>query len=408
MHRQQKSQIFSHPEFEKPLPPFPDINSSWNQDCSSSFNCQRAWVEIKLNNLIHNVKAIKALLSPQTAFMAVVKADAYGHGAKVIAHTVLEHGADWLAVATVTEGIELRQSGISSPILLLGAISSSEEVNKIAEWQLEPTIGDRSQAVAISEVLSELKTTLPVHLKIDTGMSRLGTPWQQGLEFVNFVTQLPYLQVASIYSHLATADDLDQITMLEQQQRFNSCITQLKNQQITLPCLHLANSAATIINKSAHYDLVRVGLALYGLYPAEHLKSSIDLKPVLEVKARITQIKTLPAGTGVSYGHQYVSDRPITIAVVSIGYADGVVRNLSNKLQVIVQGRLVKQIGAITMDQLMIDVSELDDLQAGEIVTLIGQDGKQSISADDWATTLGTISWEILCGFKHRLPRVMK
>ncbi len=402
VHQQLKRQISSPTDFENSRPFLPDINSF------SSLNCQRAWVEISLNNLVHNVKAIKTLLSPQTAFMAVVKADAYGHGARVVAQKVLEHGADWLAVATVNEGIELRQSGISAPILLLGAISSPEEVSKIAEWQLQPTIGDRLQAEAISEVLSELKITLPVHLKIDTGMSRLGTSWQQGTEFVRVVKQLPYLQVASIYSHLATADDLDQATMLLQQQRFNSCITQLKDQQITLPSLHLANSAATIINKSAHYDLVRVGLALYGLYPAEHLKSDIDLKPVLEVKARITQIKTLPPETGVSYGHKYISDRPITVAVVSIGYADGVVRNLSNKLQVIVRGQLVRQIGAITMDQLMIDVSELSDLQAGEIVTLIGQDGKQTISADDWATNLGTISWEILCGFKHRLPRVIK
>jgi len=402
VHRQPKSQISSQIEFERSLPSYSDINSS------SSLNCQRAWVEINLNNLIHNVKAIKALLSPQTALMAVVKADAYGHGARVIAQTVLEHGADWLAVATVKEGIELRQGGINAPILLLGAINSPEEVIKIAEWQLQPTIGDRLQAVAISEVLSQLEITLPVHLKIDTGMSRLGTSWRQGTEFVSLVKKLPYLQVASIYSHLATADDLDQTTMLGQQQRFKSCITQLKNQQITLPRLHLANSAATIINKSAHYDLVRVGLALYGLYPAEHLKSNIDLKPVLEVKARITQIKTLPPETGVSYGHRFVSDRPITIAVVSIGYADGVVRNLSNKLQVIVRGQLINQIGAITMDQLMIDVSELSDLQTGEIVTLIGQDGKESINADDWATKLGTISWEILCGFKHRLPRVMR
>lgn len=408
MQRQQKSQISSQLEFEKSLPSFSEITNPSSQHGSTSLNCQRAWVEINLNNLIHNTKAIKALLAPQTALMAVVKADAYGHGARVVAQKVLEHGADWLAVATVSEGIELRQAGISSPILLLGAISSPEEVSKITEWQLEPTIGDRAQAEAISEVISKLKITLPVHLKIDTGMSRLGTPWQQGEKFVSLVNQLPYLKVASIYSHLATADDLDQTTMLEQQQRFNHCITQLKKQQITPPCLHLANSAATIINKSAHYDLVRVGLALYGLYPAEHLKSHIELKPVLEVKARITQIKTLPPKTGVSYGHQYVSDRPITVAVVSIGYADGVVRNLSNRLQVIVQGQLVKQIGAITMDQLMIDISGIKDLQTGEIVTLIGQDGSQSISADDWANALGTISWEILCGFKHRLPRVIK
>lgn len=245
MRQQQNWQISLQMEYEKAFPSFSNISSSSDLYGSASMNCQRAWVEINLNNLVHNVKAIKALLSPQTALMAVVKADAYGHGARVVAQTVLEHGADWLAVATVTEGIELRQAGISSPILLLGAINSPREVSKIAEWQLEPTIGDRLQATAISEVLSELKVTLPVHLKIDTGMSRLGTPWQQATEFVSLVNQLPYLQIASIYSHLATADDLEQTTMGSQQEKFNRCIAQLKNQQLEIPSLHLAKPTLT-------------------------------------------------------------------------------------------------------------------------------------------------------------------
>jgi alanine racemase len=155
-----------------------------------------------------------------------------------------------------------------------------------------------------------------------------------------------------------------------------------------------------------HYDWVRVGLALYGLYPAEHLRNVVDLKPVMQVKARVTQVKTVPPGTGVSYGYKFIADRQIRLAVVGIGYADGIPRNLSNQMTVIIRGKRVPQIGAITMDQLMLDVSEIPDLQTGEVVTLIGQDGDLSISADDWAQSLGTISWEILCGFKHRLPRV--
>lgn len=394
---QQQHQILSKAEV---------IDSS--QYSTNNINCQRAWVEIDLNALTHNVREIKALLAPQTALMAVVKADAYGHGAEIVAKTVLKHGADWLAVATVTEGIELRQAGIDCGILVLGAINSPEEIIEIAKWRLQPTICNSQQAFIFSDTLSQLKTTLDVHLKLDTGMSRLGTNWQNGTEFVKLVYQLPYLEVKSIYSHLATADDLDRTIMKLQQQRFDRAIADLKSQGIVPPCLHLANSAGTLSDRTLHYNLVRVGLALYGLYPAPHLQEKVKLKPVLQVKARVTQVKTIPPGTGVSYSHQYISDRVLKIAIVGIGYADGVPRNLSNKLQVIIRGQLVPQIGTITMDQLMLDVSNIYNLQPGEIVTLLGKDDNISITADHWADSLNTISWEILCGFKERLPRIIK
>jgi alanine racemase len=191
-----------------------------------------------------------------------------------------------------------------------------------------------------------------------------------------------------------------------QHQRFEDAIAQLRETGIKLPRLHLANSAATLTNPTLHYDWVRVGLALYGLYPAQHLCNTANLKPVMQVKARVTQVKTIPPGTGVSYGYQFIAHRETRIAVVGIGYADGVPRNLSNKMTVLIRGQKVRQIGAITMDQLMLDVSTIPDLQTGEVVTLIGRDGEFQLSADDWAQTLGTISWEILCSFKHRLPRI--
>ncbi|MGK7876497.1 MAG: alanine racemase [Xenococcaceae cyanobacterium] len=368
--------------------------------------CQRAWVEIDQGALAHNVRQIKQILSPQTELMAVVKADAYGHGAVRVAETVLRAGASWLAIATLGEGIELREAGIIAPILILGATNTPEEIEAIAHWKLQPTLCNPQQSLVFSETMTTLNQTLPVHLKLDTGMSRLGTPWYKATDFVQLVQQLPYLQIASIYSHLATADNPDPTMMEQQHQRFQEAIAQIKAQGITPPCLHLANSAAVLSDRALHYDLVRVGLALYGLYPAPHLHSAIDLKPVLQVKARVTQVKTISPNTGVSYGHQFVSDRELRLAVVGIGYADGVPRNLSNRLKVLVGGQLVPQIGAITMDQLMLDVSSIPDLQPGEVVILIGKDGDLEISADDWAASLGTISWEILCSFKHRLPRV--
>jgi alanine racemase len=367
---------------------------------------QRAWVEITQDALAHNVREIKQILSPKTELMAVVKADAYGHGAVKVAETVLESGCTALAIATLGEGIELREAGITAPILLLGAINTPEEIEALTHWQLQPTICNLQQAVVFSQTLSRLDKTLPVHLKLDTGMSRLGTDWKEATEFVELVHSYGRLRLTSIYSHLATADDPDPTLMKQQQQLFEKAIDRLCFSASQRPLLHLANSAATLSDRTLHYDLVRVGLALYGLYPAPHLGSTVNLRPVLQVKARVSQVKTISPGSGVSYGHKYISDRTVRVAVVSIGYADGVPRNLSNRLQVLLRGQLVPQIGAITMDQLMLDVSTIPDVQPGEIVTLIGKDGDLEISADDWAKSLGTISWEILCGFKHRLPRI--
>ncbi|HEY9699902.1 MAG TPA: alanine racemase [Trichocoleus sp.] len=381
---------------------------SWDMSPSlATLRRDRAWVEIDLSALAHNVRQVKRLLSPQTALMAVVKADAYGHGAVTVARTALQNGASWLGVATIPEGIELREAGIQAPILLLGATHTPEQVRAIAHWQLQPTLCTPKQALVFAETLeNEQASPLSVHLKIDTGMSRLGMPWQQAAEFGRLVGRLPHLQIASLYSHLATADSPDPTIMQLQHSRYQEAIAQLKAIGMTPPRLHFANSAATLVNSALHYDLVRVGLAIYGLYPASHLRETIDLKPVMQVKTRVTQVKSIAAGTGVSYGYQYIADRDIQLAVVGIGYADGIPRNLSNQIEVLIRGQRVPQVGAITMDQLMLDVSTIPDLQEGEVVTLLGQDGSEQISADDWADTLGTISWEILCGFKHRLPRI--
>jgi alanine racemase len=380
-----------------------------NQQCDTyAWFSQRAWVEIDLGALSHNVQQLRSLLSPHTELMAVVKADAYGHGSVTVAQTVLQSGANWLGVATVPEGIQLREAGIKAPILILGATHTLEQIHAIAHWKLQPTLCSPKQALIFSETLEAIKFTspIPVHIKLDTGMSRLGTNWQQAGEFVQLVHRLPLLQIKSIYSHLATADSLDPQVMIQQHQRFSEAIAQIKALGIEPPCLHLANSAATLADPALHYDMVRVGLAIYGLSPAVHLRSRLDLKPVLQLKARVTHIKTIAAGTGVSYGHQFIAPHEIRLAVVGIGYADGVPRNLSGKMQVLIQGRRVPQIGAITMDQLMLDVSTLPNIQEGEIVTLLGEEGKEEISAGDWAEQLNTISWEILCGFKHRLPRI--
>lgn len=380
-----------------------------HQNCDTyAWFSQRAWVEIDLAALSHNVQQLRKFISEDTDLMAVVKADAYGHGAVTVAQIALKCGASWLGVATVPEGIQLREAGINAPILILGATHTLEQIHAIAHWKLQPTICSPKQALVFSETLGSMNypSSIPVHIKLDTGMSRLGTNWELGGDFVQLVQNLPYLEIASVYSHLATADSPDPTVMQIQHQRYQTAITKIKEMGIEPPRLHLANSAATLGDRNLHYDMVRVGLAVYGLYPATYLRESIDLQPVLQVKARVTQVKTIPAGTGVSYGYQFIAPRELRIAVVGIGYADGVPRNLSNKIQVLVRGKRVQQIGAITMDQLILDISDVPQIQEGEIVTLLGQQGKEKISADEWANQLNTISWEIICGFKHRLPRV--
>ena len=385
----------------------------------------RAWLEINPLALIHNIQQLRSLLSPTTELMAVVKANAYGHGAILVAQTALKYGVTSLAVATIAEGQELREAGIKAPILLLGAVNTPEEIRAIAQYHLEPNLSTLQQAKLFSATLTNsgkskeewalptlLKSnsgkSLPVHINIDTGMSRLGMPWQEVGELIQLVQSLPGLELASIYSHLATAEDTDSRVRQQQQQRFQKIIDIC--QTMGLPPhvkFHLANSAGTLVDAGLHYDRVRVGLSLYGLYPSPHLQSLLSLQPVMAVKARVALVKPLAAGTGVSYGYKFFAPQDILIAVVGIGYADGVPRLLSNKMQVLIRGRLVPQIGSITMDQLMLDVSAIPDLQPGEIVTLIGQDGDRIITADDWAEAINTISWEILCSFNSRLPHLI-
>ncbi|MEM7796824.1 MAG: alanine racemase [Cyanobacteria bacterium P01_C01_bin.118] len=382
---------------------------SWNDIPSvSAMRCSRAWVEINLDAIQHNVRQFRQLLLPTTDLMAVVKADAYGHGAVAVAQVALAAGATWLGVATVPEGIELRQSGIKAPILVMGALHHGEEVRALARWQLQPTIVSPKQALVFADALSDACLPLPVHLQLDTGMSRLGFDWQQALDFVEFVSGLPALRITSLYSHFATADEPDDTEMHRQHQRFQSAIATLLNHNQLPARLHLANTAAILRNADQlQYDMVRVGLGIYGLAPAPHLRSVLELQPALEVKARITHIKQIAAGAGVSYGHRFRAEHPMTIAVVGIGYADGIPRLLSNQMKAMLGDQYIRQIGAITMDQLMLDVSDVQGLKEGDIVTLLGGSTSHQITADDWANQIGTISWEILCGFKHRLPRIM-
>ncbi|MEI6429458.1 MAG: alanine racemase [Pseudanabaena sp. ELA607] len=370
----------------------------------------RAWVEIDLAAIDSNVRQFKALLRRATAMMAVVKADGYGHGAIDVSQTALAAGATYLGVATIPEGIQLRQAGITAPIVILGATNSPDEIMAIAEYRLSPTIGQMKQALVFNEVLAKVNDVapLPIHAKIDTGMTRLGVNSDEAVAFIQLLHHLPRLRLAGIYSHFATADDPDPTIMQQQHQQFSQVIAQLQGHGLNIPALHICNTAGMLMDQGQHHDMVRLGLGIYGLYPAPHLRSKVKLRPAMSVRARISQVKDIAAGTGISYGRSFVASDAMRVATVAIGYADGVPRGLSNRLRVSLHNKCAAQLGTITMDQCMIDVTHIPEAQVGDVVTFLGTGlGSDSTStADDWAQLLGTISWEILCGFKHRLPRI--
>jgi len=371
---------------------------------------QRAWVEVDEAAIEHNARALGRWLAPDSSLMAVVKADGYGHGAAPVARAALAGGATSLGVATLQEGIELRQAGLETPLLVMGNLTQPEELRSCLEWELMPTISGMREALLCQNLASGSGRSMALHLKLDTGMARLGVDWGDGVRLLQALLGLEAVQLAGVYSHLADADAPDPggggLTAL-QQERFESMLRGAGELGLATGVRHLANSAGTLRSRQLHYDLVRVGLALYGQTPAEHLSQTVPLRPAMSVRARVCLIREVPAGVGVSYGHSYTTRRPSRLAVVTIGYADGVPRLLSNRLEVLFAGRRLVQVGAITMDQLLIDATEAPELEVGSVVTLLGHDGDERISPQDWARASGTIPWEILCGFKHRLPRLL-
>jgi alanine racemase len=341
--------------------------------------------------------------------MAVVKADGYGHGSIPVARAALAGGASQCGVATLSEGIELRRAGIEAPILVLGNLTQVEELRSCLHWQLMPTISGMREALLCQNLASSQGRPMALQLKLDTGMARLGADWQEGPRLVAAITELEAVQLAGLYSHLASADasaDADDGLTDQQQRLIETVLQALEQQRLQAGIRHLANSAGTLRNPGLHYDLVRVGLALYGHSPAAHLASVTPLQGAMTLHARVSLIREVGSGVGVSYGHRFRTSRPSRLAVVGIGYADGVPRQLSNQLEVLFAGQRLPQVGSITMDQLVLDATDCPGLEVGSVVTLLGQEGSEQITPTDWSNRCQTIPWEILCGFKHRLPRL--
>lgn len=365
------------------------------------------WAEINLDNLAHNVREVRRLVGEKVIITSVIKADAYGHGATAIAKTLSDNGSDRLAVATLSEAIELRKSGITDDILILGYTPRYQD-KFIIESNITQTIYNMEDAKALSEIAKDLGRTAKIHLKIDTGMGRLGfLPEADSIEKIANIFKLPNLYIEGIFSHFARADEANKEHTMIQFEKFNWVLKELKRIGIEIPIKHIANSAAIIDLPECHLDMVRAGIMLYGLYPSDYVnKDKVNLKPVMTLKASISNIKTVKAGEGISYGHSFVTNKTTKIATLPIGYADGLTRLLNHKAKASIKGKRVPIVGSICMDQCMVDVTNLDDVKIGDEAILFGTGRMNEPSIDDVARILGTINYEIVCMVSKRVPRV--
>lgn len=369
----------------------------------SSINTKRdAWVEINLDAIEKNILALKSLVNKDAKILAVVKADAYGHGSSMITPTLLASGVDYLGVASIDEGMELRDNKFSCPILVLGA-APVWAFDYAAQNDISLSVFLENHIEAANLTYKKIGLKTKAHIKIDTGMNRIGVAKEQAVSFIKKVQDTESIDLQGIFTHFACAEN-NQKTH-NQLEIWNNILSQVNTTGLLLHCF---NTAATISKYDVNnYNMVRLGIAIHGLFPdlPDSCHEKPNLIPAMSLKGRIINIHNAHKNTGVSYSHTYIADKDIVIATIPVGYADGIDRRLSNKIFGILNGKKVKQIGNITMDQMMFDITGAD-AKEGDIITLIGSDGKEYIHIDEWASLLGTINYELICRLKARLSRV--
>ncbi len=363
-----------------------------------------AWVEIDLRAIEHNVRTLKALTPRGCAFMAVVKADGYGHGAVPVAQAALRAGADRLGVATVEEALGLRAAGVTSTIQMLSEVPCSA-APAIVEHGIVASLYSREFAQALSAAAQTAGVTAPFHLKIDTGMNRIGVRSEDALELARWLKTVPGVRMEGTFTHFATADVPGDWEFERQVERFGTVLLRLRGEGVDAGIVHAANSAATIMHPETHHGMVRCGIAIYGLHPARSTYDTVQLAPAMAVKARIALVKTIGMGEGVSYGFTYHASGPTKIATLPLGYADGVHRAASNSMRVLIGGVPCKQVGRVCMDQLMVEVPRGVTARGGDEAVLVGAQGSARILMDELADSAGTINYETACTFALRMPR---
>ena len=368
---------------------------------------KRTWAEVDLDAIAHNMREIRKITNKNAQIMAVVKADAYGHGFMEVSKTLLENGADRLAVAVLQEGKQLRSRGVSVPILILGA-SMENDIEDIINFDITPNVFSYDFAKAISYMAEKKEKVTKIHIKLDTGMSRIGYVVSDNndeiIDEIVKISKLPYIEIEGIFSHFSTSDEYDDSYTRLQFKRFMSVTNALKERGVDIPIKHICNSAGIMMYPEMHLDMVRPGVILYGMYPSDEVdKTRLDLIPAMSLKSKITYVKEVESGRGVSYGKEYITNKTTKIATVPIGYADGYLRKAAKHGKMIVNGVKVPIIGRICMDQCMIDVSDVHNIERGDEAIIFGREG---ITIDDLASWLETINYEVSCVIGKRIPRI--
>jgi alanine racemase len=366
-----------------------------------------AWAEVDLDALAHNIREIRRLAQKDALVTAVIKADGYGHGAKKIAQTLLDNGADRFAVAVLDEGIELRRAGFKVPILILG-YTEKERAEELVSYDMEQAVYSWDLAEGLSKEAVKQGKTAKIHIKVDTGMGRIGLqPNPESVQLIKKISQLPNIAIEGIFTHFAVADAFDKSYTEGQYEKFSWICRELEKENVKINVRHCANSATIIDLPQMHMNMVRAGIILYGLKPSDEVMlDRMQLKQVMSLKVRITHLKEIEAGQSVSYGRKFIAQEKVRIASLPIGYADGYTRMLSGKAEALVKGKRVPVVGRICMDQCMIDVTDIEDVKVGDEVVLFGGQGEGFIHIDELAEKLGTINYEIVCMISKRVPRV--
>jgi alanine racemase len=361
--------------------------------------------EIDLDAARHNITTLKRHIGDDVRMMAVVKANAYGHGAVPFAQTALECGASYLAVACADEGVQLRRGGISAPVLVMG-YSQPAEMKRIAEYNLTPTINDTAQAQALSEAARTLGVKTTVHLKVDSGMNRYGSDAGELVKLAQAISRMRPLDMEGLFTHFARSDESDKSWTDQQFERYCIAKDELRKAGFEFRLYHCANSAAVMELPKTHMNMVRTGTALYGLYPSREVSKDIKLRPVMSLKSRVGRVHALKPGDGVSYGYTFVAKENARVALIPVGYGDGYKRSLSNIAPVLIHGHRVQVAGRVCMDQTVLNVSDVDDVCVGDEVVLIGRQGDQEIPVEELADLTGTINYEVCTWLSARVPRL--
>jgi alanine racemase len=365
------------------------------------------FVEIDLTAFSYNLRQVRLRIGKERKITAVVKADAYGHGAVEIAKRACTAGADMVGVGNVEEGIELREAGITAPILILGGcLKDSEE--KIIAYNLRSVIYSYKTALNLSKEAEKKGKEALVHIKVDTGMGRIGIPPDKAKEFIGAVSSLKNIKIEGILTHFASAYERDRSFTERQINIFAQLIDELRQNGYSFPLIHAANSAAILNYPNSYFNAVRPGIILYGSLPFEFPLKDFPAKPVMSWKTEIIHINIVPEKTGISYGRRFITERKSIIAAIPVGYADGFRRSFSNNVNVLVRGRRVPQVGTICMDMCMIDATDVPDVKVGDEVVIIGKQGDEEIKAEELASIAGTIPYEIFCSIGRRVKRVYK